>query len=162
MTTSLSLIILYPLGEKSFPKNSHFSRSRSGMHPAVGSSCKAEAVMLAALALSKSEWYLLIDDDSVVRLPLAAALVSRFDPEERHALGAYPCLSFRRAQALRRPCDDVRKCFSSAFCLPAAPDATAARVSSVVALFPLAAAPRPAGSTSSKPRNSPGCSHTSP
>lgn len=64
-------------------------------------SCKAAALMSAALALSASQWYLLIDDDTAVRLPLVAAFASRFDPEERHAFGPYPCGAERCARLLR-------------------------------------------------------------
>lgn len=61
-------------------------------------SCKTEAALLASLALAESRWFFLIDDDSVVRTRMAAAALGRYDGAvERHAFGAYPCGSRRRA-----------------------------------------------------------------
>lgn len=55
--------------------------------------------MLAALALSESRFYLLIDDDTTVRLPLAASFASLYGglDGERHAFGPYLCMDTRRA-----------------------------------------------------------------
>lgn len=60
-------------------------------HAAMATSCKAESVMRSALALSFSEWYVLLDDDTAVRLRLADVVLSRYSHKERLAFGLYPC-----------------------------------------------------------------------
>lgn len=78
----------------------------------VSNSCKAEAVMRAAMALAHSEWFFLVDDDTVVRRELAAAMLSRFDWRVKHAFGMYPCGAERRAPRMRMR----RRKFSSQRC----------------------------------------------
>lgn len=73
----------------------------AGMGKPLGSSCKAEALLRAAHALSQSQWFFLIDDDTAVRLQLATAFIARYDWRERHAFGAYSCGATRRAEARR-------------------------------------------------------------
>lgn len=99
--------------------------------------------MRAALALSESQWYLFIDDDTVVRLPLAAAFASRYDWRERHAFGAYPCLADRSANSQSGLCS-LRARYAWFIVDPEAFSPSR----------PPAAAPRHAGSISSSQRTS--------
>lgn len=73
-------------------------------HGPAATSCKAEALLRASVALARSDWYVLLDDDAYVRLPLMTAFLGRYNPAEKLAFGMKSCVGEGAEESGVAPC----------------------------------------------------------